>query len=52
MTTPEAARYLRMSVSRLLRLDDIPYVPAKPNVYAREDLDAWFARHKLVPKGL
>lgn len=45
LTTGEAARYLRMSVSRLLRIPDIRYLRGRPNTYARRDLDEWFERH-------
>ena len=47
LTTPEAAKYLRKSVSWLLRQDDIPYLPGNPNVYAKRDLDRWFEGHKV-----
>jgi hypothetical protein len=45
LTTGEAARYLRMSVSRLLRIPDVRYVRGRPNIYARRDLDEWYDRH-------
>ncbi len=45
LTTGEAAKYLRMSVSRLLRIPDIKYLRGRPNTYARRDLDEWFDRH-------
>jgi hypothetical protein len=50
LTTPEAAKYLRKSVSWILRQGDIAYVPGKPNVYAKQDLDRWFQKHKVVPR--
>ena len=50
MPTPEAARYIRKSVSWLLRCGVIPFMPGKPNVYARRDLDAWFESNKHVPR--
>ena len=46
MKTLEAARYMRRSISWLLRQKDIPYLPGKPNLYARQDLDDWFERNK------
>lgn len=46
LTTVEAARYLRMSVSRLLHLADLPYVRGRPNIYRRQDLEDWFERNK------
>jgi hypothetical protein len=46
VTTEEAAKYLRMSVSRLLRLADLAYLRGRPNVYRRQDLDDWFERNK------
>jgi hypothetical protein len=45
LTTAEAAQYLRMSVSRLLRISDIKYLRGRPNTCARRDLDEWFDRH-------
>lgn len=50
LTTPEAAAYLRKSVSWLLRQHDIPFVPGNPNVYRRSDLDQWFDRSKVAPR--
>ena len=50
LTTTEAARYLRRSVSWLLRCGQIPYVRGHPNVYSIKDLDEWFERNKWVPK--
>ena len=47
LTTPEAAKYLRKSVSWLLRQNDIPYLPGNPNVYVQRDLDRWFEGHKV-----
>ena len=41
MTSEEAARHMRRSVSWLLRRKDIPYYMGKPNLYKREDLDRW-----------
>ena len=49
MKTLEAARYMRRSISWLLRQKDIPYLPGKPNLYARQDLDDWFERSKHNP---
>jgi hypothetical protein len=46
METNEAAKYLRHSVSWLLRQWDIPFLKGRPNVYRRADLDDWFERHK------
>ena len=50
LTTKEAARYLRRSVSWLLRQPDIPFVPGKPNLYEQTDLDAWLQKHKIKPR--
>jgi len=50
LTTPEAAAYLRKSVSWLLRQRDVPYLLGNPNVYRKSDLDEWFERSKLVPE--
>ena len=50
LTTTEAAKYLRKSVSWLVRQPDIPYLVGKPNTYKREDLDDWFERNKFVPR--
>ena len=49
MTTEQSARYLCRSVSWLLRQKDIPYLPGKPNLYSRRDLDDWFERSKRRP---
>ena len=49
LTTPEAAKYLRKSVSWLLR-SGIPYLPGRPNLYSVQDLDNWFALKKWMPK--
>jgi len=49
LKSSEAAWYLRKSESWLLRRGDIPYLPGRPNIYAVEDLDAWFERNKHVP---
>lgn len=49
LTTCEAAKYLRMSVSQLMRLGDLAYLKGRPNIYDRRDLDDWFARHKYNP---
>lgn len=45
LTTPEAADYLRMSESRLLRIPDIKYLRGRPNTYAKRHLDDWFDRN-------
>lgn len=50
LKTCEAARYLRRSVSWLLRCGEIPYVPGRPNLYSLKDLDEWFERNKWMPK--
>lgn len=50
LTTPEAAEYLRKSVSWLLRQHDIPFLPGNPNIYKRADLDAWFESSKQRPR--
>jgi hypothetical protein len=50
MTTREAAGYLRKSVSWLLRQQDIAYIPGKPNLYERRDLDDWMRKHKVNPR--
>jgi hypothetical protein len=42
LTTAEAARHMRRSVSWMLREKDIPYFRGKPNLYFRSDLDHWF----------
>jgi hypothetical protein len=49
LTTNEAMQYLRRSKSWLLRRGDIPFMPGKPNIYARRDLDAWYDRNKHNP---
>lgn len=49
MTTKEAARYLGKSVSFILHRADVPYLPGRPNMYKRSDLDAWFDQHKHNP---
>jgi hypothetical protein len=46
LTTGEAAKYLRMSVSRLLRLQNLEYLRGRPNIYSKQDLDNWFERNK------
>lgn len=50
LTTREAAVYLRRSVSWLLRQPDIAYIPGKPNLYEKKDLDAWLRKHKVEPR--
>ena len=50
LKTMEAARYLRRSVSWLLRCGEIPYVPGRPNLYSVKDLDVWFERSKHIPR--
>lgn len=50
LTTTEAAKYLRRSVSWLLRQPDIVYLPGKPNLYAVKDLDTWVEKHKFRPR--
>lgn len=50
LNTAEAARYLRRSVSWLLRSGEIPFVPGRPNLYSVKDLDAWFEANKHVPR--
>jgi hypothetical protein len=49
LTTPEAAAYLRRSVSWLLRRGDIAYLPGRPNTYCITDLDEWVSQHKHRP---
>lgn len=49
MTTPEAAAYIRKSVSLLLHQRDIAYLPGKPNLYRRKELDVWIDRHMVRP---
>lgn len=46
LTTMEAARYLRKSVSWLVRRRDIAYLRGRPNTYLRTDLDEWFENNK------
>lgn len=46
LTTTEAAKYLRKSVSWLVRRRDIAYVRGRPNTYLRVDLDRWFDDNK------
>jgi hypothetical protein len=50
LTTPEAAAYLRKSVSWLLRQHDVPFLSGNPNIYRRTDLDDWFERSKVRPR--
>lgn len=50
LTTAEAARYMRKSVSWLLRRADLPFLKGTPNLYSRRDLDDWFDRNKWKPK--
>ena len=50
MTTREAAEYLRKSVSWLLRQRDVAYIPGKPNLYEKRDLDGWMRKHKVTPR--
>ncbi len=50
LVTSEAAAYLRRSVSWLLRIGQIPYLPGKPNLYAIRDLDDFFERNKHIPR--
>jgi len=52
MTTAEAARYLRHSTSWLLRRGDIPYLPGRPNIFRKLDLEKWVERTMYTPKGL
>lgn len=50
LTTVEAARHMRRSVSWMLRQKDIPYFRGKPNLYLRADLDHWFrSRRRYEP---
>jgi len=50
LTTVEASRHMRRSVSWLLRQKDIPYFRGKPNLYLKADLDFWFeANRRYVP---
>jgi len=50
MTTKEAAKYMRKSVSWLVKQADMPYLKGCPNLYKKADLDAWFERHKFIPR--
>jgi hypothetical protein len=50
LTTDEAAAYLRKSVSWLLRVPDMVFLRGKPNLYAKNDLNAWVERHKHRPR--
>jgi hypothetical protein len=50
LTTDEAAAYLRKSVSWLLRVPDMVFLRGKPNLYAKNDLNAWVDRHKHRPR--
>ena len=51
LTTVEAARHMRRSVSWMLRQKDIPYYRGKPNLYRREELDEWLTRcRRYEPK--
>ena len=50
LTTDEAAAYMRRSASWLLHRRDIAYLPGKPNLYRRSDLDTWVARNIISPK--
>ena len=50
LTSDEAAAYLRKSVSWLLRVRDMAFLRGKPNLYAKNDLDAWVERHKHRPR--
>jgi hypothetical protein len=50
LTTDEAAAYLRKSVSWLLRVPDMAFLRGKPNLYAKNDLNAWVDRHKHRPR--
>ena len=50
LTSDEAAAYLRKSVSWLLRVPDMVFLRGKPNLYAKNDLDAWVERHKHRPR--
>jgi hypothetical protein len=50
LTTDEAAAYLRKSVSWLLRVPDMAFLRGKPNLYAKNDLNAWVERHKHRPR--
>jgi len=46
MTTGESARYLRRSVSWMSRQKDIPVYRGRPNVFRRDDLDAWMTKNR------
>jgi len=46
LTTAEAAKYLRKSVSWLLHTKEIPYLHGSPNIYKKSDLEAWFNKTK------
>lgn len=50
LTTEEASKYFRISVSALLKIHDLPYLKGCPNKYNRKDLDEYFERHKWKPK--
>ncbi len=50
LTTNEAAEYMRKSPSWLLHRGDIAYLPGKPNLYRRSDLDIWVERNIVRPK--
>lgn len=50
LTTKEAAEYMRKSPSWLLHCKDIAYLPGKPNLYRRSDLDIWVERNIVRPK--
>ena len=49
LTTNEAAEYMRKSPSWLLHRRDIAYLPGKPNLCRRSDLDTWVARNIVSP---
>lgn len=49
--TPEAAEYLRISLSRLNKLrcyggGPVYHVAGRTIIYSRADLDAWLAKHR------
>ena len=46
LTTREAARYLRRSVSWMSRRKDIPVYRGRPNVFRRSDLDTWMTESR------
>jgi len=50
LTTADVAHLLRKSVSYVLRISDLPYLPGKPNTYSLADVLAWFEKHKHRPK--